>query len=83
MNIHLGKELEAFITQEVQQNLLYNNVSEWVREAIREKIERNREYQQRMAELRQSIDAGWQQAEHGELVDFEPDKILNRVMTKE
>ena len=44
MNLNLGKELEAFINHTVSTDITYNNASEWVREAIREKINSELQY---------------------------------------
>lgn len=79
MNLHLGKELEAFIDGEVSTNITYLDASEWVREAIREKINNDRHYQQSIQALRADIDKSWQAADEGKAVDFDVEQMMREL----
>ncbi len=73
MNLNLGKSLEQFISNSVSSDITYNNASEWVRDAIREKIHRDREVYDKLEALKTDIDIGVNQIKNGEFaeIDFE------------
>lgn len=79
MNLQLGKDLEAFINSEVSENIAYVDASEWVREAIRDKINNNRHYQETMQALRSDIDKAWLAADEGKTVDFDVDEMMREL----
>lgn len=76
MNLNLGKDLEAFINQRVAVDITYNNASEWVRAAIREKIKSDREYYDQLEALKSDIDVGLRQIKDGQFVDLDFDELI-------
>jgi len=76
MNLNLGKDLEAYISQKVATDITYNNASEWVREAIREKIKGDREYFEQLEALKADIDVGLEQIEKGQFADLDFDTLM-------
>lgn len=76
MNINLGKELEKFINQQVAIDATYSTASEWVRDAIRKKIEGERSYHEQLNALKADIDSGLQQIENGQFVDVDFDTLM-------
>ncbi|PCJ33580.1 MAG: type II toxin-antitoxin system ParD family antitoxin [Moraxellaceae bacterium] len=76
MNLNLGKDLEAYISQKVATDITYNNASEWVREAIREKIKSDREYFEQLEALKADIDVGLEQIEKGQFADLDFDALM-------
>ena len=76
MNLNLGKDLEAYISQKVATDITYNNASEWVREAIREKIKGDREYFEQLEALKADIDVGLEQIEKGQFADLDFDALM-------
>ena len=76
MNLNLGKDLEAFISRKVAMDITYNSASEWVREAIREKINSDREYYEKLEALKADIDVGLTQIENGEFAALDFDALM-------
>lgn len=76
MNLNLGKDLEAFINQRVASDITYNNASEWVRDAIREKINRDREHFDKLESLKADIDRGIEQIQKGEFSKLNFDQLI-------
>lgn len=68
MNVSLTPELEQFVHDKVKSGR-YLSASEVVREALRLLEERDRLYQAKLAELRQHLVIGIEQADRGELID--------------
>jgi len=75
MNLNLEKELEAFINQKVATDVTYNNASEWVRSAIREKINGDCEYYDKLETLKADIDIGLKQIENNQFADLDFDAL--------
>ena len=76
MNLNLGKELEAFISQRVASDMTYNNASEWVREAIREKINNERAYFEKLDALKADVDVGLDQIKDHKFADLDFDTLM-------
>ena len=76
MNLNLGKKLEAFIQERVASDITYNNASEWVRAAIREKIHRDREYYDKLEALKNDIDIGIKQVKNGEFSEINFEQLI-------
>ena len=70
MNVSLTPELERFIQDKVNAGL-YNSASEVIRESLRLLNTYDALQQQRIAQLNQAIDAGWEQLRQGKYVDGE------------
>jgi antitoxin ParD1/3/4 len=68
MNVSLTPELEQFVHDKVKSGR-YLSASEVVREALRLLEERDRLYHAKLAELRQHLAIGIEQADRGELID--------------
>ncbi|MTD99646.1 type II toxin-antitoxin system ParD family antitoxin [Paracoccus sp. YIM 132242] len=78
MHVSLTEKLEDYVRQKVASGL-YNNASEVIREALRLKIAAEESDEARLQRLRDAIDIGWQQAERGELVPLDLDRILTEL----
>ncbi len=76
MNLNLGKSLEQFINNSVSTDITYNNASEWVRDAIREKIHRDREYYDKLEALKADIDIGIKQIKNGEFAELDFEALI-------
>ncbi len=68
MNVSLTPELEQFVYDKVKSGR-YLSASEVVREALRLLEERDHLHQAKLAELRQHLAIGIEQADRGELID--------------
>ena len=79
IHISLTPKLEEFI-QELLDTGLYSNVSEIIREALREKIARihSKEYQ-KISKLNEEIQIGIDQTNNGQFSDLSIDDIYNKV----
>ena len=75
MHVSLTDRLEDYIREKVASGL-YNNASEVVREALRQKIEAEMTYEERVERLRAEIEIGWQQMERGETVAYSREDAL-------
>jgi Arc/MetJ-type ribon-helix-helix transcriptional regulator len=60
----------------VSTDITYNTASEWVREAIREKINGEREYHDKLEALKADIDLGLKQIDAGQIVEIDFDKLM-------
>ncbi len=69
MNISLTKEFERYVTQKVESGL-YHSASEVIRDGLRLMKERDELHQSKLAELRQEIAIGAEQAERGRVQPF-------------
>ena len=76
MNVHLTPELEQLVQSKVKSGR-YNSASEVVREALRLLEQRDEVFTLRKDEIRQQIEAGWQSATRGEIVDG--DEVFDRI----
>lgn len=79
MNISLNPILDKFINEMVNSGF-YNSASEVVRDALRLLQERKASQQMRLAELREEIAKGIEQADRGELSDG--DEVFARLRAK-
>ncbi len=61
---------------------LYGNVSEIIREALREKYESLNSKQQKMTKLRSALKVGLDQVENDQIGDKSVEQIWNKVKTK-
>lgn len=68
MNVSLTSEREQWIEEKIKSGR-YQSVSEAIEEGLRLLEERDRLYQDRLAELQAKIDVGIQQLDRGERVD--------------
>ena len=70
MNISLTKELEVYVSRKVESGL-YHSASEVIRDGLRLMKERDELHQSRLAELREEIAIGVDQADRGQLRPFD------------
>jgi antitoxin ParD1/3/4 len=70
MNVSLTPELEALVHDKVKSGR-YLSASEVVREGLRLLEERDRLYQERLANLQKEINLGIEQSDRGEVLDGE------------
>ena len=68
MNVSLTPELERFVNQRLRSGM-YGSASEVIRAGLRLLKEREKLVEARLAELRQEIAVGIEQADRGELVE--------------
>lgn len=78
MHVSLTQALEKYVKDQVETGL-YNNASEVVREALRLKRQVEEYEAAKLEALRRDIDSGWQQAERGELVEFDRERFLSDI----
>ncbi|MGO9466545.1 MAG: type II toxin-antitoxin system ParD family antitoxin [Isosphaeraceae bacterium] len=69
MNISLTKEFESYVSQKVESGL-YQSASEVIRDGLRLMKERDDRHQTKLAELREAIAIGLDQAERGQVQPF-------------
>jgi antitoxin ParD1/3/4 len=69
MNISLTKEFESYVSQKVESGM-YHSASEVIRDGLRLMKERDDLHQAKLAELRQEIAIGVDQAERGRMQPF-------------
>ena len=81
MNVNLTPELEALVNKKVQSGM-YNSASEVVRHALRLLSEQDELRRFRLDELRREIDIGIQQANRGEVAEFDLDAFKAEVRAK-
>lgn len=74
MHVSLTEALDRYVRERVATGL-YNNASEVVREALREKIAAEKDAEARLSALRAEIDRGWEEADRGAFADFDPRRI--------
>jgi len=74
MHVSLTEKLDQYVREKVA-NGYYNNASEVMREALREKIASEESAAAKLEALRTQIDIGWQQADNCEFAEFDPDAI--------
>jgi antitoxin ParD1/3/4 len=65
LNVSLTPELGAFVKAKVDSGR-YQSASEVIREGLRLMEQRERDHESTLRDIRQRIDAGWEQAERGE-----------------
>lgn len=81
MHVSLTQALEKYVKDQVETGL-YNNASEVIREALRLKRQVEEFEAAKLEALRRDIDSGWQQAERGELVEFDRERFLSELDQK-
>lgn len=69
MDISLTKELEVYVSQKVESGL-YHSASEVIRDGLRLMKERDELHQSKLAELREEIAIGIDQADRGQVQPF-------------
>jgi len=76
MNISLTHELMQLVQQKVAGGM-YNNASEFIREAIRN-VDTNEKilYELKLAKLKQTLQSGIHDAEHGVYADYSFDTLM-------
>ncbi|MFP4009763.1 MAG: type II toxin-antitoxin system ParD family antitoxin [Spirulinaceae cyanobacterium] len=79
MKISLTSERQQWVEDKVQSGR-YQSVSEVIEEGLRLLEERDRVYQNRLAELQAQIDVGIQQLDRGERVDGKA--VIERLLAK-
>jgi len=77
INVSLTPQLEELVRQKVSSGR-YNSASEVIREALRLMDTYERVRADALAKLRADVEAGWQQAEQGQVKDFDPESIKRR-----
>ena len=76
MDVHLSPELEQVVQNQLESGR-YGSVSDLVGEALRLLAQRDDLFLLGAAETRKQVEAGWQAAERGELVDG--DETFDRI----
>lgn len=69
MNISLTKEFETYVSQKVESGM-YHTASEVIRDGLRLMKERDELHQSKLADLRQDIALGADQADRGQVKPF-------------
>ncbi len=75
MNFSLGKNLEKYVSNQVQDGM-FNNASEVIRDALR----MHEEYQLKLARLRRDINMGMQSIKNGNISHATADEIMNEAL---
>lgn len=75
MHISLTEKLDQYVKTKVQSGL-YNNASEVVREALRHKIASEEREAAHLQTLKSAIEPAWQQAERGEMLEYDMKSII-------
>ena len=70
MNVSLTPELEKLVADKVHSGM-YQTASEVIREALRALHERDRIRQRELEAVRQKIDRGLEQLEHGDFTEYD------------
>ncbi len=78
MHVSLTNRLDEYVREKVSSGL-YNNASEVIREALRQKISADETNEMRLQRLRDAIEPAWQQAERGEFADYSLEKSLSKL----
>ena len=78
IHISLTPTLEEYV-QSLLETGLYGNVSEIVREALREKYQNSNSKATKLAKLRELIQVGLDQVERGDVVETSIEDMLDRV----
>lgn len=78
MHVSLTDRLDEYVREKVASGL-YNNASEVIREALRQKISADETDEIKLQRLREAIEPAWQQAERGEFADYTFEKSLARI----
>ena len=78
MHVSLTEKLDEYVREKVASGL-YNNASEVIREALRQKIAAEETDAAKLQRLRDAIDPAWEQAERGEFADYSLEKSLNKL----
>ncbi len=74
MNVSLTPELEQYVSGKVRSGL-YHSASEVIREGLRLLKEKDEIYQRKLEELRREIQIGIDQADRGEVSNFNEETL--------
>ncbi len=77
MNVSLTQELETLVKDKVRSGM-YHSASEVIRAGLRLLKDQDQLYQIRLAELRKEIAIGVEQADRGEVHEFETSEDVHR-----
>jgi antitoxin ParD1/3/4 len=79
INVSLTEELIGVIQQKISTGM-YNNASEFIREAIRN-IDKNEDllYELKLARLKETLQAGINNAENAEYAEYSYDKLMQDI----
>lgn len=78
MHISLTNRLDEYVREKVASGL-YNNASEVIREALRQKISTEETNEIKLQRLRDAIEPAWQQADRGEFAKYSLKKSLAKL----
>ena len=78
MHVSLTNRLDEYVRDKVASGL-YNNASEVIREALRDKIAAEETHEVSLQRLRDAIDPALEQADRGETVPFDLEEILSEL----
>lgn len=81
MHVSLTDRLDEYVREKVASGL-YNNASEVVREALRQKMAAEESDEVKLQRLRDAIEPAWQQAERGEFADYSLDNSLEKLRAR-
>lgn len=81
VHVSLTDTLDRYVREKIASGL-YNNASELVREALREKNRADESRQVQLEASRRELDPAWEAADRGEFVALDPDAI-NRTLDAE
>ncbi|WP_112810976.1 type II toxin-antitoxin system ParD family antitoxin [Ensifer sp.] len=78
MHVSLTDKLDEYVRDKVASGL-YNNASEVIREALRQKIATEQSDADKLRQLREALDPAWAQADAGACVPFDLTAILSEL----
>lgn len=81
MHVSLTEKLNEYVREKVASGL-YNNASEVIREALRQKMYADEIDEAKLQRLRDAIEPAWQQAERGEFADYSLEKSLEKLRAR-
>ena len=77
MHISLTDRLDQYVRDQVASGL-YSNVSEVIRDALRDKMEARLSDEDKLERLKAAINVGIEQAEQGEFADYSLQKVFDK-----
>ena len=76
MNVSLTPELEKLVSDKVDSGM-YQTASEVIREALRSLQQRDRLRERELQTIREKIDRGLEQLEHGQFTEYDETTVEN------
>lgn len=82
IHLSLTPTLEKYV-QNLLDSGLYGNVSEIIREALRNQYQSQKDKSAKLVQLRQAIQVGLNQVKNGEIVESNLEDMLKRVIARQ